>query len=132
MYFLNNSKKCQICSQSLEGCVFCTNGQSCLSCGSNFYLNETTNLCEPCTDLPGCLICQSSAVCLFCDNGYFIDNNGCTECSAISGCYSCISSTVCTSCIGGFTLTPNSGCDPAHISANGNVEMSNLILRTFY
>lgn len=130
MYFLNSSEKCQICSQPLSGCVFCTNQSSCLSCGSGYFMNGS-NLCQACTDLTGCLVCKDSSTCLFCDTGYYLTGSyTCSSCSIISGCYSCISSSVCTSCIGGYTLNTNSGCDVTTVQAIAPT--NDLILKTFY
>lgn len=129
MYFINSTKKCQICSQTLTGCVFCTNTSTCLSCGSGYFMNSS-NLCSPCTSLTGCLVCKNSNTCLFCDTGYYFNNYQCSTCDIISGCYSCISSTVCTSCVGGYTLNTNSGCDVTQVSAS--LPTTDLILKTMY
>ena len=90
-------------------CDNCTDGGSCSTCHSGFFLNASNNSCEVCQT--NCSNCSSKNVCLVCTNNTIPDKNGaCVECgSNATDCLSCPNSSICTSCKNGSTLV-NSTC----------------------
>ena len=75
-YYLANN----FCNSCLANCAICTNGQTCQSCLSGFYLNPVNNTCSACSS--HCGICSSSTNCSQCISGYYAKLGLCYQCPA--------------------------------------------------
>ena len=112
------------CLNCISGCLNCENDSSCTECFSDYYLNETSKVCEKCDE--SCLICQGSdqSACLAClDEEIILDSYpgkcGCGESEYISNksplkcekcqefCLNCDKLT-CLTCIKGYELISGS------------------------
>lgn len=132
------------CTDALSGaCLECASSDLCLSCDSNFTLQNgdcvclpsfyqfDANTCLPCAT--GCLRCTTSPTCLVCDTannftkvagvceclpGMFLNVNQCQPCGSMAGCLTC-DMNGCTSCdpMFGFSLNVTLGvceCNPGY------------------
>ena len=63
---------------SIDGCIECSNSDTCTKCGMGYYLEENT--CKKCLD--NCLECTNNNDCQQCDKwgGYFPGTNICYKC----------------------------------------------------
>ncbi|MBO6244244.1 MAG: hypothetical protein J6O41_06770 [Clostridia bacterium] len=63
---------------SMEGCIKCSNSDSCSKCGMGYYLEGNT--CKKCMD--NCMECTNNEDCKQCDKwgGYFPGSNICYKC----------------------------------------------------
>ena len=50
MLYLSNDS-CVGCSSAILGCSFCSDNSTCLACDGGYYLNSSTNHCDPCSAL---------------------------------------------------------------------------------
>lgn len=103
-FFIDDSKKCELCKKFIPECSFCVHQDSklvCLNCEITFYLLPEKNECHKCED--NCFRCTSLGKCLVCALGFFFDsqNNKCTKCKIIN-CNLCKNNQVCSFCFNGF------------------------------
>ena len=63
---------------SMEGCIECSNSDSCSKCGMGYYLEGNT--CKKCID--NCMECTNAKECEKCDiwGGYYLNSNKCSKC----------------------------------------------------
>ncbi|KAL4473123.1 hypothetical protein ABPG72_007353 [Tetrahymena utriculariae] len=97
------------CFECQPPCLTCSQSRStCLSCVSNYTLNQIQNICNPicygaCKD---CILPLQQNSCKSCFDQYYLSKQGeCLPCS--SECFNCIgNSNICTKCYPGYILNP--------------------------
>ena len=97
-YYLDQSNNFYyLCSQKIQGCNKCENGNACLECKSEYYpdendkcvhssltilkyyLDPNTGKYVSCTKIENCEECTSASQCTKCQDGYKFNNNICEE-----------------------------------------------------
>ncbi|ELP83628.1 protein serine/threonine kinase, putative [Entamoeba invadens IP1] len=92
----------------MSGCVAASNN-SCTSCSSRYYLDQTTKECQVCS-LTNCNTCMSAESCSTCVTGYTLSEGQCKLCD-IEGCEQCSNTTyACDVCDSNHILS-NTKCD---------------------
>ena len=102
---------------SIEGCIKCSNSDTCSKCGMGYYLEG--NICKKCMD--NCMVCTNNKDCKQCDKwgGYFPGTNICYKCPEE---YELCEGTL-EHCKDHYYLDPNS--DPSCVkSAYNNCQLS--------
>lgn len=102
-------------------CMECSDGSTCATCISGYYLDSSNNnggSCKPCPN--GASICISSAI-ISCLDGYYYDPQTfiCRRCTP-QNCLQCSSKSSCNTCSPGFTVSSDgSTCLSCNISNCG-------------
>lgn len=96
--FISESATCEHCSQVLEGCLVCSDSETCVQCRSNYELVD-----GECVDMISIKNCEEvdperMNICIQCEEGFGIsyDQRKCSDCQDID--------VTCTSCVSGFGI----------------------------
>src|SRR3990167_863049 len=126
-YYVSSSQtQCLSCNSAMSGCASCSNGNTCSTCSSSYYMN-TSSRCSSCSS--GCSSCSSYSVCQTCRSGYFYVSSSTSCSSCTSNCDTCTSYKTCTSC--SFTYekkTDASGFDTCNATAGTAIMFILLII----
>jgi hypothetical protein len=97
---------CDHTFNTLPHCQSCLVPQNCHVCVALYFLNSTTLMCRPCSDIhSSCTDCSDENTCTSCSAGFALDSVAksgsvtCRECGKfINNCTLCLSSSLCTDC----------------------------------
>ena len=104
-YLTSVKTVCKKNPSSVVGCIEFAEGNICLKCGINRYLNE--NRCNEVPEdnyIPNCRYYLNDVECLVCDKNYFLTKNTCEQAIA-SDCATYINEKECATCDEGFGLS---------------------------
>ncbi|KAL7720797.1 Protein serine/threonine kinase [Entamoeba marina] len=92
------------CISCISNCNKCYNGESCLSCESNYFLLNDASECISYDDLTNCET-KTQSGCSKCNSSYYLDNQYCTLCSdTIRNCNTCNNNGECLTCQNDYIL----------------------------